>query len=141
MKLVTAACWLVAAIFAQAAQAGVTWLEDVDEAISKAKAADKLVFLDFYAEWCGPCKLMDRESYPDADVVDLLTMHYIAVRIDVDENEAVADKYNGNAARSGGSGIPAMIVLDAGGEELYRHHGYLSAHELKETLRTVVEKR
>ena len=40
------------------------------EALEKAAAEDKLIFVDAYAEWCGPCKVMAARVFPDAEVGD-----------------------------------------------------------------------
>jgi len=49
--------------------------EDSDFAsiLAKAKAEKKIVFLDAYAAWCGPCKLMERNVFTDKNVADIIT--------------------------------------------------------------------
>ena len=118
----------------------IAWYEDFDKAMAEAKTTDKLLFLDFYAEWCGPCKQMDRQTYPNLAVKKQM-QPYIAVRIDVDRHEQLAQKYKGNARKYGGNGIPAMIVVNTEGTELYRHHGFLSAPQLTTALSKVTSKR
>ena len=46
-----------------------------DEAIAAAKAENKLVFMDFYTDWCGPCKRMAREVFPQKKVGDYMNVH------------------------------------------------------------------
>lgn len=130
---------MVVGLFAQASEQKIVWFGDFDKAKSEAKEEDKLLFVDFIADWCGPCKMMDRQSYPNAEVVKIMSAHYVAVRVDVDEQPMLAQQYGGNASKYGGKGIPAMIVIDSQGKEVYRHHGYLSAKELKDALESVVE--
>ena len=138
MKTILAAL-LVAFGFASQAGESIHWHEDFDQAMAEAKSSGKPLFLDFYAEWCGPCKMMDRKTYPDLAVIKQME-RLVAVRIDVDQNEALAKQYRGNARKYGGNGIPAMIVVDTGGNELYRHHGFLSAPQLTAALAKVNDK-
>jgi thioredoxin len=71
------------------------------EAFKKLVTDDRLVLVDFYAEWCGPCKKME-------PLLEEITKEYSAtvkvVRIDVDENPAVA-KYAGVEA------LPTLFLL------------------------------
>jgi thioredoxin 1 len=73
-----------------------------------AKAAGTPVFVDFYATWCGPCKLA-------APIVDKLATEFkgkvLVAKLDVDENGAIAQKY-------GVMSIPTVILFKQEGEEL-----------------------
>jgi thioredoxin 1 len=66
------------------------------------------VFVDFYAEWCGPCKLA-------APIVEKLAGEYqdrvVIAKVDVDENRALAQKY-------GVMSIPTVLVFNKVGEEV-----------------------
>lgn len=60
-----------------------TWAE----AIAKAKAEKKPIFLDAYATWCGPCKMMEKEVFTDPNVAKYFNEKFIAVRIDMEHGE------------------------------------------------------
>lgn len=49
-----------------------------DEAITVAKNENKLVFMDFYTDWCGPCKMMMRDVFPQKHVGDYMNEHFSA---------------------------------------------------------------
>ncbi|MCV6604788.1 MAG: thioredoxin family protein [Porticoccaceae bacterium] len=132
-KTLAASLLLLTTATAWAGGDDIAWHTDLDSALKAAKAADKPLFLDFYAEWCGPCKAMDKNVYPDLAVRKQME-HFVAVRIDVDKHKDIAKKYRGNARAYGGNGIPAMIVIDAKDNELFRYHGYLSAAQLTAAL-------
>ena len=51
--------------------------------VAQKKASDQMLmlFVDVYATWCGPCKMMDREVYADPLVADYMNTHYVSVRV------------------------------------------------------------
>jgi thioredoxin 1 len=85
--------------------------DDFDQTLQDA--GDKPVMVDFYAEWCGPCKLA-------APIIDKLSGEFadqmIIAKLDTDENNAVAAKY-------GVMSIPTVIVFHKG-EEIDRKIGF-----------------
>ncbi|MDM3870812.1 thioredoxin family protein [Porticoccus sp. W117] len=115
------------------ADEGIAWHTDYQAAAEEAKASGKLLFINFSAQWCGPCQAMKRDTYPNLAVKKQME-RFVPVYIDVDNNTELANKFGGNARAYGGNGIPAMIVVDNDGNELYRHHGYRSAAQLTAAL-------
>lgn len=91
---------------ANATQAHATYWDDANfkENLAKATEEGKPVFVDFYAEWCGPCQLA-------APIVDKLAGQYAdkahIVKVNVDENGATAQSY-------GVMSIPTVIVFKNG---------------------------
>ena len=93
---------------------------DIAVALEIAAAQGKLVLLDFGANWCPDCLVLD-ELYSDPAVAALLDEHYVLVTIDVgefDRNMDLSAEYNGAAD----VGIPALVVLDADGTILGDTH-------------------
>lgn len=61
-----------------------TW----QEALTKAQAEDKLIFVDAYASWCGPCKVMARNVFPQAEVGNFFNANFINVKFDMEKAES-----------------------------------------------------
>ena len=92
------------------------WLTSLDEARAAAAKSNKLIFVDFMAEWCGPCKKMEKDLFP-TDRFKALTKKVVLLKIDVDLQPAVAKAYGIEA-------MPTQMVLNAKGEVVSKTVGY-----------------
>ena len=90
---------------------GIKWKNNLDSAFATASTSDKLIMIDFMAEWCPPCKKMDKETFSNTDIINK-SNEFIPIRIDVDKQKDIAEEYNGNARKYGGIGIPNILFLD-----------------------------
>ncbi|MCS3870718.1 thiol:disulfide interchange protein [Chryseobacterium ginsenosidimutans] len=84
--------------------------------LAKAKKENKLVFIDAYASWCGPCKLMVKNVFPQKPVGDYYNAHFVNAKIDMEKGEGVdlAKKYNVKA-------FPTYLFVDGNGEVVHRN--------------------
>jgi thiol:disulfide interchange protein len=89
-----------------------------EDALATAKAENKTVMIDFFADWCGPCKQLDAKTFSNAHVRDFLTERTIPVRINVDKHGPLAQQHSV-------SGIPCVVFLDGEGRELGRIVGFV----------------
>lgn len=97
------------------------------EAKVLAAEQNKLIFMDAYTTWCGPCKMMARKSFTNEKVGDLFNDKYISVKIDMEKGEGrmLSKKYGVRA-------YPSIFILDSDGKILERAVGY---HDPKDLLR------
>ena len=99
------------------------WNIDLNSGFLLAQKSNKLVFVDFYADWCGYCKELDENTYTDTYVQQRLAQKYVLVKINVDQNPDLASKYKVY-------GLPTLVILDANGNEIKRQEGYVTPSEL-----------
>ncbi|MNK45514.1 Thioredoxin-1 [compost metagenome] len=97
--------------------------EDSDFAtlLAKAKTEKKLIFLDAYATWCGPCKLMERNVFTDAKVADYYNKNFINAHFDMEKGEG-----RELAAKYGIRSYPTLLFLNGEGEVVGKELGYLN---------------
>lgn len=83
-----------------------------DEALKVAKKENKLVFIDFYTDWCGPCKKMARDVFPQKIVGDYMNAKFVNLKFNAEqEGKELAARYKVSA-------YPTFIVLDTEGKVL-----------------------
>ena len=65
------------------------------EALEKAAQEKKLIFIDFYTEWCGPCLTMAEEVFPRMEIGNFYNTHFINLKIDAEKGEGktLREKY------------------------------------------------
>jgi thioredoxin 1 len=112
----------------------VTFRTSWEQAGGEARNSGKVVFADFYADWCGPCRAMDKEVFSRKEFAAALEPLAVPLRVDVDTPEGSA-----LAARYKVEYIPTYIVLAPDGQALARGGGEISAEKLLDLLRRGVE--
>jgi uncharacterized protein len=98
----------------------VEWHEWGAKAFSRAAEQDKPILLDIGAVWCHWCHVMDRESYEDPQLAEVINQHFVAVKVDRDERPDVDTRYQAAvAAISGQNGWPLTAVLTPDGKPFF----------------------
>ena len=101
----------------------IQWYKDLPQASAFARKSDKPMMLEFWADWCAPCKVMETEVYSDPRVATALRDKMVAVRIHFDLQKDLVRQYNVEA-------IPNIVFTDSWGTELVRHRGVIEADDL-----------
>ena len=96
-------------------------------ALAEAKTKNKLVFLDAFTSWCGPCKLLKNTTFTDKAAGDFFNKNFINVTVDMEKGIGIslAKKYNVDA-------YPTLIIADSEGNVVTYTKGYISPEQLIE---------
>lgn len=132
-KLVLMLTLLVSTFSIYAAESGnVSWFQGTfDDALAKGHEEGKLIFVDFYADWCGPCKKMKNEVFPKPAVYNFINNNYVAYKINIDhDSEKIAQRYDVRA-------IPTLLFLTEDFIERERLIGSRPADKFLEELQDI----
>jgi thiol-disulfide isomerase/thioredoxin len=95
--------------------AGINFFEgSYEEALALAKEERKIIFIDAYASWCGPCKVMAKNVFTQQEVGDYYNSNFINLKLDMEKKEATAFKRSFSV-----SAYPTLFFID--GEENLVH--------------------
>ena len=116
---------------------GIQFFEgDWSEALKKADEEDKLIFLDAYAHWCGPCKMMARDTFTDKKVGKFFNENFISYKMDMEKHEdgpRLSKKFQLTA-------YPSLYFLDKNEEIVHFALGYHHAKDLISVGQTALDK-
>lgn len=106
----------------------------LSDALIKSEKEGKLVFIDCYTSWCGPCKYLVREIFPQKELGDFYNSHFINLSFDMEKGEGIKiqKKYAVQA-------YPTLLFLNGKGETVHVGIGALSANELIELGKTALD--
>jgi thioredoxin-related protein len=96
----------------------------------KAKAEKKRIFIDAYTDWCGWCKVMDKETFTDKQVADLMNRSFVATKLEM-EKDALGSKLSRKYIITS---FPSFLIFDEEGRLLHIIKGYQKPKDFIQTL-------
>jgi thioredoxin-like negative regulator of GroEL len=119
-----AGCLVVVSAAARAEEPrfSVAWVDDVDKGFELARERRQAVLIDFFADWCPPCREMDQSVWTNPHVGEA-AKRTVLVRVDFDKEKSLARRYGVDA-------IPTMVFVDPWGIEIGRIVGLQSSGEM-----------
>jgi thiol:disulfide interchange protein len=108
---------------------------NLSDVLAKAKAEKKLVFIDAYATWCSPCKLMDRNVFTHSPTADFFNKNFISYKVNVDKDNGSTIKllYDVNT-------LPGLLFLNANGDLLVKEQNSITISQLKSLANKAIAK-
>lgn len=99
--------------------------DDWQNVLVQAKAQKKLIFVDIYTAWCGPCKEMDKKTFTDISVGDKFNARFINYKVDAEKGFGItlAKRYNVTS-------YPTCLFVDPSENLIYKQEGLLRAADL-----------
>ena len=96
-----------------------------DEALKRANAENKIVFLEAYATWSEPCQLLEKYAFSDLEVANFFNERFLNIRLDMEQYPGIgiADKYEVSI-------YPTLLFIDGNGKIVHRGCGAMDAGEL-----------
>src|ERR1039457_2076330 len=94
-----------------------------------AKQQHKYLFVDAYTDWCSWCKVMDKQTFPDSQVVAFMNSNFVSLKLEMEHNFGitVSMKYMVNA-------FPTYLVFSPEGKLVYQVMGYMPPKDFIEKL-------
>lgn len=107
--------------------APIAWLHDEARAVEQARTSGRPLLIDFRADWCGACKMLDADTWSDPAVRAEVAARFVPLQLDLTNEEDEAT--HRLAERYGVSGLPTIL---AGGQRVV---GFVRAKEMLAVLR------
>jgi len=128
-----------------AALAAIVWLHDEAKAVRQSRATGKPMLIDFRADWCSACKMLDKHTWADPAVQGEIKARFVPLSLDVSDESAATDRL---AKRYEVAGLPTILIVVCKGatpvagctlprEGQGRLTGYVPPSEMLELLRAV----
>ena len=132
----------------------INWMS-MNEALAAQKKNPKKIFMDVYTDWCGPCKLLDKNTFQHKDVVKFVNKHFYAVKFNAEGTEKIEyqdfvyTNPNHNPGRKGRNsqhlfahalkvtGYPTMVFFDENSEVISPVVGYKTPEQLEIYLKMI----
>ena len=103
-----------------------------DEGIANGHSEGKRIYINFYADWCAPCKYMEKTTFSNPAVIASLNKHFISIKVDIDKETKISNKY-------GVSAIPDNWFLFKNGDPIGRRKGYIEPDTFMKILGSIPE--
>ncbi len=106
--------------------------------VKKSGETGKLIFIDCYTSWCGPCKGMAKEVFPDKTVGDFMNNNFICTKRDMEKGEGITlhTKYKKFIP-----GFPTYLLINSKEEVVYQVSGFMKADKFIESMKQGLAKK
>ena len=110
-------------------QEGIVFMENEpwSEVLRQAKEQNRLIFMDCYTVWCGPCKGLSKDVFPQKQVGDFFNAHFVNAKYDMEKGDGkmLREKYKEYII-----GFPTLLLIDQNGKVIHQMAGFQKAEDL-----------
>jgi thiol:disulfide interchange protein len=103
----------------------------LDDAVARARKENKPLLIDFYAEWCVPCQRMEKETFADAKVREIL-QNVVLLKVYTDKEPTLSEKFEV-------VGLPDFRLVTPDGKEFRRLRGFQTAEKLTKDIDEILQ--
>lgn len=132
----------------------IKWMS-MDEALAAQKETPKKIFMDVFTTWCGPCKLLEKNTFSDKNVIDFINKNYYAVKFNAEGTDSITYKDftytnpNYQSERKGRNtqhffadalkltGYPSLVFFTDNGDLIQAITGYRTPQQLEIFLKMI----
>ncbi len=111
---------------------GVQWETDFKTAMKTAEETNRLVLIHFYGDQCPPCRMMDKEIFPQKAVADALVPYFVPLKVNTEQNPKAVQNLNITS-------IPMDLIVTPQREIIFRRKGGCSAEQYVDELLSVIQ--
>ena len=95
------------------------------------ESVDKKIYIHFWADWCTFCLKMEKETFANPAVANLLRENFFLIKVNTDKDQRVADAFKVK-------GLPSNLFLSEDGSEITRQEGYIPPKKFRRVLEAIV---
>lgn len=145
---------ILVTFFSTANAQEINWMS-MDEALAAQKVTPKKIFMDVYTKWCGPCKLLEKNTFSNSDVIAYINENYYAVKFNAEGTEPITfedftyTNPNYQEGRKGRNathffadalklrGYPSLVFFEENGTLIQAIPGYKTPQQLEIYLKMI----
>jgi thiol:disulfide interchange protein len=100
--------------------------------VVRSKSENKKIFLHFYADWCGACRIMESKTFKDPAVIAYINANFIPIKVNADREKEATELFRIRA-------LPDNWFIAEDGRPIGHRPGYITPLQLKGMLKMIIE--
>lgn len=100
--------------------------------MARGKSENKKIFVHFYADWCGACRIMEKITFKDPAIIAYLNENFISIKVNTDREQQTSNMFRIRL-------LPDNWFIAESGDPIGHQPGYITPEQLKIILKAVME--